>query len=156
MIDKLQVTIREASRDDLPRLVELMKSLVITTSNIESQGASTLAEYEPVFDEILRAPRHWIYVAEVEGQVVGSADFLIVPNLSHRGTPWAVIENVIVEESMRRKGVAGELMNHLIDLARQNQCYKLSLSSNKRRSDAHQFYKSLGFEQYGYTFRMSF
>ena len=102
MIDRPQVTIREASRDDLPRLVELMKSLVITTSDIESQGASTLADYEPVVDEILRAPRHWIYVAEVDGQVVGSADFLIMPNLSHRGTPWAVIDSFLSKDIMAK------------------------------------------------------
>ena len=34
-------------------------------------------------------------------------------------------------------------------------CYKLTLSSNIARANAHEFYRSLGFEQHGLSFRMS-
>ena len=156
MSEKLKVRIREAVKSDLPAIIELMEGLTITTSKVESTGASTLDEYENVFEEINRDPRHKLFVAEVDGRVVGSADLLIVPNLSHRALPWAIIENVIVDETMRRKGVARELVTHLIETARQNRCYKVGLSSNKKRTAAHRFYKSLGFDQYGLGFRIYF
>jgi GNAT superfamily N-acetyltransferase len=151
-----EIKIRRAARGDLPRLIELMKGLTITTSNAEADGASSLAEYERVFEQIERDPQHHLLVADVGGQVVGSGDLLIVPNLSHRGMSWAIVENVIVDENMRRKGIARELMKHMIDLAKKSRCYKIGLSSNRRREGAHRFYESLGFQQYGLGFRIYF
>ena len=156
MSEEMTISIREAFRRDLPTLVELMKALVITTSEAESRGASTLADYEKVFGQIECDPNHHLLVAEVDGRVVGAADLLIVPNISHRGSPWAVMENIIVEEGMRRKGIARRLIRHMIDLAKRSGCYKIGLSSSKKRVAAHRFYESLGFQQYGLGFRIYF
>ena len=156
MNESAGISIREARKSDVARLVELMKALTITTSSVEAHGASTLAEYEKVFEQIENDPNHKLIVAEVDGSVVGSADLVIVPNLSHRGLPWAVMENVIVEEKIRRKGIAGAMVQYLVDLARENGCYKIGLSSSKERPAAHSFYESLGFKQYGLGYRIYF
>ena len=39
-------------------------------------------------------------------------------------------------------------------ICRQKGCYKMMLSSNLRRTGAHAFYESLGFEKHGYSFRI--
>ena len=166
MSENLDVNIREARKGDVPRLVELMESLTITTSNVETNGVSTLGvstlgvstlgDYEKIFERIEGAPDHRLIVAEVDGRVVGSAELVIADNLSHRGLPWAVMENVIVEEKMRRKGIARAMVNHLVDLAKERGCYKIGLSSNKERKAAHRMYESLGFKQYGLGFRIYF
>ncbi len=152
----LKINIREARKGDLARLVELMKALTITTSEAESQGASELADYGKVFEEIECDPNHRLIVAEVDGQIVGSADLLIVPNLSHRGLPWAVMENVIVDDRMRRKGIGRAMAERLVDMARESGCYKIGLSSSKKRPAAHRMYESLGFKQYGLGYRIYF
>lgn len=151
-----EINIRDATFSDLPIIVEMMKSLTITTSQVEADGASTLTDYEEVFTKIEADPSHSLFVAEIDGDVVGSADLIISPNLSHRALPYAIVENVIVVESMRRKGIGRKLIQHMIDLARQNRCYKISLSSNKKRTNAHNLYQSLGFEPYGIGFRIYF
>jgi GNAT superfamily N-acetyltransferase len=133
-----------------------MKDLTITTSKVESDGTSMLSDYEAAFEQIGSDPNHHLLVVEVEGEVVGSGDLLIVPNLSHNALPWAVVENVIIEERMRRQGIARELMQHMIDMAKQSGCYKIGLSSNKKRTPAHRMYESLGFKQYGYGYRIYF
>jgi ribosomal protein S18 acetylase RimI-like enzyme len=156
MKNQLIVKIREATRRDVPRLVELMKGLTLTMSKAESDGASTIAEYEKVFEHIERDPNRKLFVAEVEREIVGAADLLIAPNLSHRGLPWAIMENVIVDERMRRKGIARELVRHLMNVAKESGCYKIGLSSDKRRAAAHRLYQSLGFDQYGLSFRIYF
>jgi len=156
MDSKVQVNIRCAEKRDLPRLVELMKALTITTSQAESEGASSMAEFEKVFEHIESDPKHHLLVVEVDGKVIGSGDVLVVPNLSHRGLPWAVIENVIVEENMRCQGIARKLIAYMIDLAKGSGCYKIGLSSDKRRSAAHRLYESLGFRQYGLGYRIYF
>jgi GNAT superfamily N-acetyltransferase len=156
MTKKTVVIIREAEKRDVPAIVELMKGLIIKTSVAEARGASTLAEYEKVFERIWTDPNHKLFVAEIEGRVVGAADLLVVPNLSHRGLPWALIENVVIDESMRRKGFGRELVKHLIDVAKKSGCYKIGLSSDRKRAAAHRLYESLGFDQYGLSFRMYF
>lgn len=156
MSNALNINIREARRNDLARLVELMEAMTITTSTVEANGASSLADYEGVFELIERDPNHHLIVAEIDGQIVGSADLMIVPNLSHRGSPWAVMENVIVDESMRRKGIASAIVEYLVNLAKKSGCYKIGLSSSKERPAAHSMYESLGFKQYGLGFRIYF
>jgi ribosomal protein S18 acetylase RimI-like enzyme len=156
MSEAPDITIREAQRNDLAQLVELMKALTITTSTVEASGASSLADYEKVFAQIESDPNHYLIVAEVEGQIVGSADLMIVPNLSHRGLPWAVMENVIVDERTRRQGIASAMVEHLVTLAKENGCYKIGLSSSKKRPAAHSMYESLGFKQYGLGYRIYF
>ena len=156
MSEAEKIVIRNAEKNDLARVVELMKALIITTSKAEAEGASTLADYEKVFDRIERDPNHKLIVAEVDGKVVGTADLLIVPNLSHRGLPWAVMENVIVDENVRRKGVAARMIKYLVEVAKKGGCYKIGLSSSTKRPAAHRMYESLGFKQYGLGYRIYF
>jgi GNAT superfamily N-acetyltransferase len=44
------------------------------------------------------------------------------------------------------------MMNHAMALAHEAGCYKLALSSNLKRTRAHAFYDSLGFERHGVSF----
>ena len=156
MSEAEKIVIRNAEKNDLARVVELMKALIITTSKAEAEGASTLADYEKVFDRIERDPNHKLIVAEINGRLVGTADLVIVPNLSHRGLPWAVMENVIVDESVRRKGVAARMVKYLVEVAKKSGCYKIGLSSSTKRPAAHRMYESLGFKQYGLGYRIYF
>jgi GNAT superfamily N-acetyltransferase len=48
--------------------------------------------------------------------------------------------------------VGRAMMAHAIEQCRKAGCYKLALSSNLKREDAHRFYESLGFERHGYSF----
>jgi GNAT superfamily N-acetyltransferase len=78
---------------------------------------------------------------------------IIIPNLSHMGKPWAIIEDVIVDRSRRRFGVGSSLMQRAIQLAKEHDCFRVILSSSKHRDDSHKFYESVGLEAYGYSFK---
>ena len=47
------------------------------------------------------------------------------------------------------------MMGQALEICGQKGCYKAVLSSNLKRSRAHSFYQSLGFELHGYSFRIS-
>jgi hypothetical protein len=47
-------------------------------------------------------------------------------------------------------------MRHLMEAAQQAGCYKLALTSNKQRPDAHRFYQRLGFRAASEGFRIDF
>ena len=58
----------------------------------------------------------------------------------------SIIEDVIVDENMRRHGIGEALMRHAIELAREAGAEGVSLTSNPRREAANQLYQSMGFE----------
>jgi len=45
-----------------------------------------------------------------------------------------------------------EMMQFAIATCREKSCYKVCLSSNLKRENAHQFYEGIGFRKHGYSF----
>lgn len=58
----------------------------------------------------------------------------------------SIIEDVIVDETMRRRGIGEALMRHAIELAREAGAEGVSLTSNPQREAANKLYQSMGFE----------
>ena len=147
--------IRSAVISDIPRILDLYRQLTITTSPAESGIDPTEEDFRSILTRIKAVPGLELLVAEEGAELVGSLMLLIVPNLSHKGLPWALIENVIVDKCCRRNGVGLQLMQYAINRAREAGCYRVGLSSDNRRKEAHEFYRSLGFEPSAIGFRMS-
>jgi GNAT superfamily N-acetyltransferase len=110
--------------------------------------------YERAFDAIARDERQTLLVAESDGFVAGTASVVVVANLSHIGRPYAIVENVVVDASFRGKGIGDAMLNHATEIARNAGCYKVALTSNKSRVDAHRFYERLGFKASHEGFRL--
>jgi len=149
-------TVRLAAEEDIPRILELYRQLVLTTSQVELGKSPSLDDYQRVFAEICTFPRHEFLIAEDEGEVVGTMVLLIVPNLSHSALPWALVENIVVDKKYRRQGIGKLLMNYAIARAKEAGCWRIVLSSDKRHEEAYKFYRSLGFEASAYGFRLYF
>ncbi len=147
------VLVRRAQPADLEGLLSLYQELA--DSRITAAPADRPSS-EPLLAEILADPRRELAVAIVDGQLVGTADLLLVPNLTHRGKPWAIVENVIVTTAARRTGVGRGLMKHMIGVARAAGCYKLQLLSGGRRAEAHALYRSLGLDAVAEGFKVYF
>jgi predicted N-acetyltransferase YhbS len=148
--------IRLAEKIDIPRIVELYRELTITTSEVEHSHSPSLANYEHVFAEIRADPRQELLVVEEQGEVVGTIVLLVIPNLSHNATPWAFLENLIVTEKHRGKGLGRMLLEHAVRRARQSGCHMVELCSDVRRKEAHSLYNSMGFEPQAHCFRLYF
>jgi len=58
----------------------------------------------------------------------------------------SIIEDVVVDEKMRRKGVGEALVRRAIELAREAGASGVSLTSNPQREAANRLYQSMGFE----------
>jgi len=59
----------------------------------------------------------------------------------------SIVEDVVVDENLRRRGIAEALLRHAIDLAREAGANGVSLTSNPQREAANQLYQALGFEK---------
>jgi GNAT superfamily N-acetyltransferase len=147
------VVVRRATQADLDALMSLYEELV--GSKVTAAPADR-ASAEPLLAEILSDPRRELAVALVDGHVVGTADLIVISNLTHRGEPWAIVENVIVADGARRAGVGRALFEHLLAVARTAGCCKLQLVSGKHRAEAHEFYRSMGLNAVAEGFKIYF
>ena len=59
----------------------------------------------------------------------------------------SIVEDVIVDESMRRRGIAEALMLRAIERAREAGANGVSLTSNPKREAANKLYQALGFQK---------
>ncbi len=148
--------IRVATEEDIPRILDLYHELTISLSQVEMSRSSSADDYRRVFAEICADPRHELFVDEEKGQVVGTVVLLIIPNLSHSATPWALVENLVVGQKYRRSGLGKLLLEHVIARAKEKGCHRIELCSDKRRKEAHRLYRSVGFEASAYGFRIYF
>ena len=146
-------TVRSATHEDLPRIIELYSQLVVSSAPSEAERRADAAEYRRAFDEILAMPGHELVVVEEDGKVVGTMVLLIVPNLSHQAMPWAYVENMVVDSARQRHGYGRLLMEYAFGRAREAGCYKVQLASTGTRAAAHHFYESKGFSASAVGFR---
>jgi len=58
----------------------------------------------------------------------------------------SIVEDVIVDEKMRRRGIGEALVRSAINLARDAGANGVALTSNPQREAANQLYQSMGFE----------
>lgn len=140
--------VRPATEPDMPRILELYQELTGERHDL------TRHETGPLFAEIAAMAGHELLVAEEDGVVVGSMVLLIVPNFSHGALPWAIVENLVVDVSYRRRGIGRTLMEYALARAREAGCYKLQFLSSVKRREAPWFYKALGFKTSAHGFRM--
>ena len=141
------VTMRPATTADLPAILALYAQLEIDDGDI-----LPIAEAEEIFERMCSYPDYTLLVAELNGRIVGSLALLVMDNLGHLGAKSAVIEDVVVEPTFHGKGLGKVMMRDAMARAAAKRCYKMTLSSNIKRSSAHAFYDSLGFRRHGVSF----
>nr|WP_062337483.1 GNAT family N-acetyltransferase [Herbidospora sakaeratensis] len=139
----MSATFRPATRDDVPRIVELLADDAISRArgHVTPVGPGHWAAY----DAIEADPRNEIVVAEVDGEVVGTMQLTYIPGLSRDGAERAQVEAVRVASGHRGRGLGRAFMTWAVARAHDRGCRIVQLTTDKRRPDAHRFYASLGF-----------
>ena len=146
-------TVRQAKEQDIPRIIELYRQLAFNPPPEDTPMPSP-EEYIRVFREMSDNPGYELLVAEEDGEILGSTVLAVLPGMAHGVSPFAVVEYVIVDEKYRRQGIGKLLMDYVIMRSREAGCYKIMLTSDRRREQAHDFYRSLGFEASAHGFRL--
>jgi ribosomal protein S18 acetylase RimI-like enzyme len=140
-------SIRAATEADLPAVLNLYAQ-----PDLDDGAVLPLNQARELFARFARYPDYTLYVA-VEGEtVVGTFALLIMDNLGHRGAPSGVVEDVAVDPQRQSRGIGRQMLSFARAICAQKACYKMALSANKKRRQAHRFYESLGLTQHGYSF----
>ena len=80
-------------------------------------------------------------VALEKGNVIGYASIHYIKKITRKS---GIIEDVVVKENQRGKGIGKLLVNNLIEKAKKNNCDKIILSSSEKNL---KFYQKLGFKK---------
>ena len=110
----MAIQIRSAVKEDCPRLLELIKELALY-EKAPQEVTVTLDHFED--SGFGRNPVWWAFAAEVDGQVEGFALYYI------RYSTWKgqrmYLEDILVTEKMRGKGLGKLLFDALIAEAKE-------------------------------------
>jgi ribosomal protein S18 acetylase RimI-like enzyme len=139
------VRFREARHSDLAAIVQLLANDSLGTWRESLKDGAFPDTYARAFETIAADPRNLIIVGDRDGEVVACLQLTFIPGLTYTGGERAQIEGVRVDASLRGGGVGKAMIRHAVDLARQRGCVLVQLTTDKRRSDALAFYRSLGF-----------
>jgi GNAT superfamily N-acetyltransferase len=143
-----ELEVRDARRSDVRTLMDLY-----TAAGLDTRGAHTEADMRGLWDRMhSAAPGVRVFIFSLAGMPVGTYTFFVLPLLAHNGAPEAIVEDVAVHPEAQGQGIGRHMMEHARSLAREAGCYKLALSSNQKRVEAHAFYERIGFERHGYSF----
>lgn len=82
------------------------------------------------------------FVARDEGRIVGMGAIYFIRKV---GNNKCYMEDLIVDEGHRSKGIGGKLIRELIEAARKRGARTLEFGTRFTRADAHRFYERLGF-----------
>jgi GNAT superfamily N-acetyltransferase len=143
----MQISIIEATENDLNSILDLYETVLDKGKPILpiEKGIS-------IFKKMTQYPDYQLYISKFGNKIVGSFALLIMDNLAHFGAPSAIVEDVVVSENYQNRGVGKLMMEFAIEKAKTKGCYKMVLSSNQKRINAHRFYENLGFEKHGFSF----
>jgi len=126
--------------DELSELLDLYKQLHPNDPNVYENKA-----LKDTWDLIYNDLNLYYIVVEVDGKIVSSCNISIIKNLTRNLSPYGLIENVITDSKYRKKGYATKALNMAIDIAKDNDCYKVMLLTGSKREETLKFYEQAGF-----------
>jgi GNAT superfamily N-acetyltransferase len=143
-----EVTVRPAVAADFAAVASLIALLGRTTLEPE-----TTAAIQSGYEHYLTRSDTAALVAEIEGEVVGFISLEFRQRLI-RVRPQAWIADLVVAERHRGRGAGKALLLRAFELAREQNCWSVTLESGAQRTVAHQLYKAAGMKEVGLYFVM--
>ena len=136
MIIETQATVTDELLDALTRLIPQLK---IASPRLTRDDVAALVSSDSV--SLLTARAN----ADASAPIVGMLTLIVyrVPTGVR-----ARIEDVVVDESARGRGVAVELVRRALDVARAKGADGVALTSNPRRETANKLYQKVGFKKW--------
>ena len=134
MIIETQATVTDELLDALTRLIPQLK---ISSPRLTRDDVAALVSSDAV--SLLTAR------ADASARIVGMLTLIVyrVPTGVR-----ARIEDVVVDESARGRGVAVELVRRALEIAREKGADGVALTSNPRREAANKLYQKVGFKKW--------
>ena len=145
------ITIRIASENDIPILLELLYDL----GRPKPQEDSDVDIFRILLKNYLTNSDKKILVAQKDDDtIVGMISIVFLPRLN-RTTLEMYIPELIVLQKYQNQGIGKQLITSCIKLAKEKNCHRIRLESGNQRKNSHTFYNNIGFEQSSLSFTLN-
>ncbi len=132
------MNITKLTEADLPALASLYTQFWGEESSVDKMQST--------FAKLQDNPDYTFLAARLDDQIVGSVMGVVCHELYGDCKPFMVVEDMIIDKTVRRQGIGSLLMNSIEEKAKERECCHLILVTDTDRYDARQFYESLGFD----------
>ena len=126
--------------DELNELLDLYKQLNPNDPDM-SRNESLNELWKSIYDD----PNLHYIVVEVDNKIVASCNITIIKNLTRNLRSYGLIENVITDVEYRKKGYARKALRKAVEIAKENNCYKVMLLTGSKKEETLRFYEESGF-----------
>jgi GNAT superfamily N-acetyltransferase len=130
------VRVRPATVDDVAALVPLCEQLGYP---------STAYQVDTRLRRVFGSGNQAVFVAEIDGHIIGWIH--VHDSLTVESDPYGEIGGLVVDASVRGKGVGRALVEEARRWARRSGFQSLVVRSNVVRPESHPFYEQLGFRR---------
>lgn len=145
------ITIKEASKNDIPIILGLLYEL----GRPKPQKDSQVDSFRKLTKKYLTDSDKQILVAVLDDtRIVGMVSMIFLSRLNRDSLEMYIPELVVVKE-YQNQGIGKQLINSCVVLAKKKNCHRIRLESGNQRIESHNFYKHLGFEQYAQSFTLN-
>lgn len=107
----------------------------------------------PTIRRVIKQSRAIKFEVRRGNKTIGRVYLYMIKNDLHKQS-YGLVEDLFVDEAMRKQGMGKMLLQATIMEARKKRLYKLVITSRMARTEVHAFYERHGFKKYGLEFRM--
>jgi len=140
--------IRKIIFEDIPGLAELYRQFWNVPSDV--------SKMEELFHKIESKEEYILLGALEEYKLIGTVMGIVCEELYGDCRPFLLIENFIIDQKHRRKGVGRLLLAEVEKWAQEKNCRQAILVSEAEREDARHFYHACGFPTGNIGFKKKF
>nr|WP_294376141.1 GNAT family N-acetyltransferase [uncultured Clostridium sp.] len=126
--------IEKLREEDISKVLELYKDIL--------PFETSLNKSEEMYKKIISDENYNLLVAKENNEILGTMLGICCNGLAE---PFLVIEDVVIKDGMRGKGIGKKLMKELDNFAHEKKCTYSILVSSDFRKEAHKFYEKVGF-----------
>jgi GNAT superfamily N-acetyltransferase len=120
----VSVEVREAAAEDIQQVLSVYKA-----AGLARCGQLNIEEAMAMHAKMAQYPNYHVFVAEQDGEVVGTFALLIMDNLANGGVPSGIVEDVAVLPELQGQGIGKAMMRFAMERCRRDGCYKMMLST---------------------------
>ena len=139
--------LRRATLEDLHSIIRLLSDDTISAGRGDVAGAADEPAYAEALRRIIDDPSNDVLVVvDGRGVVIGTLQLTVIPGMARRGSTRLLVEAVRIASTERSSGVGTAVMRWVVEQAAiELRAPLVQLTSDAARTDAHRFYRRLGF-----------
>lgn len=140
------IQIRKINKNDLERAFELLNEL--------NEGDLDRETFLRNFDQKVQDENSYCICAANGDEIIGIL-FSEFRSKFYDSKKRLYVEDLIVDEKYRGRGVGEKILLELVEYAKNNNCGSIELTSVLENEAAHRFYEKNNFKKHSYKFKQS-